>query len=52
MRSFTTEYTEATEARREGFRIRVRTLPSFRSVSVISVVSVVKSVADVRERRG
>jgi hypothetical protein len=37
---FTTEGTEATEAGRKGFRIR--TLPSFRSVSVSPVSSVVK----------
>jgi hypothetical protein len=45
-RSFTTE---ATEARKKGFRIRLRTLLSFRSVSVISVPSVVKSGANLRE---
>jgi hypothetical protein len=44
-RSFTTEATEATEAGKKGFRIRLRTLLSFRSVSVISVPSVVKSGA-------
>ena len=51
IRSFTTEGTEATEAGRKGFRIRIRirTLLSFRSGSVISVPSVVKSGANLRE---
>jgi hypothetical protein len=39
---FTTEGTEAPEAGRKGFRIRVRTVLSLRSVSVIFVGSVVK----------
>jgi hypothetical protein len=43
-------YTEAAKAGRNGFRIRIRTLLSFRSVSVFSVLSVVKSGADSRER--
>jgi hypothetical protein len=43
IRSLTTEGTEATEAGRKGFRIPIRTLLSFPSVSVISVLSVVKS---------
>jgi hypothetical protein len=49
IRSFTTEATEATEAGKNGFRIRIRTLLSFPSVSVLSVLSVVKSGADARE---
>jgi hypothetical protein len=49
IRSFTTEVTEATEVGKKGFRIRVRTLLSFPSVSVISVDSVVKSGADVKD---
>jgi molecular chaperone DnaK (HSP70) len=49
IRSFTTEATEATEAGKKGFRIRIRTLLSFRSVSVLSVLSVVKSGANLRE---
>jgi hypothetical protein len=49
IRSLTTEGTEGTEAGRKGFRIRIRTLPSFRSVSVLSVLSVVKSGANLRE---
>ena len=46
---FTTEGTEAAETGRKGFRIRVQTPRSLRSVSVISVPSVVKSGADSRE---
>jgi hypothetical protein len=46
-RSLTTESTEATEAGRKGFRIRIRTLLSFPSVSVNSVLSVVKSGLDI-----
>jgi hypothetical protein len=49
IRSLTTEATEATEAGKKGFRFRIRTLPAFRSVSVISVFSVVKSGANLRK---
>jgi hypothetical protein len=53
IRSLTTEATDGTEAGRKGFRIqiriRIRTLPSFRSVSVLSVLSVVKFGASLRE---
>jgi len=46
IRSLTTEGTEDTEAGKKGFRIRIRTLSCFRSVSVLSVV---KSGANLRE---
>jgi hypothetical protein len=49
IRSFATGATEAAEAGKKGIRIRIRTLLSFRSVSVISVPSEVKSGANMRE---